>query len=77
MEDYERERIEVLTATDAELRGLWEQHLDFEKQLDAFDRQVHLSTAEQVERKLVQKRKLAGKDRIAEILALHQLPAHS
>ncbi len=77
MEDYERTRIEVLTATDAELRGLWEQHLDFERQLVELDGLAHPTAEEETERKRIQKLKLVGKDRIATILTQHRTPARS
>ncbi len=77
MEDYERTRIEALTATDAELRGLWEQHGVFEQQLVDYDVRAHLTPAEEAERKRIQKLKLAGNDRIAAILAQHRTPARA
>ena len=71
MEDYERARIEALCRGDPVLEGLWEQHLSFERQLEEFDRRPHLTPGEALQRKQMQKRKLAGKDRIARILARH------
>ncbi len=71
MEDYERSRIEALSAVDIELRGLWAQHLEFEKRLEEIDDRPHRTPAEEFERKRIQKLKLAGKDRIARILARH------
>jgi uncharacterized protein YdcH (DUF465 family) len=69
MEDYERARIESLLDEDDELRKLWEQHLDFEKRLQELDALSHLTPEEEVERKRIQKLKLAGKDRLAERVA--------
>ena len=69
MKDYERAQIEKLSANDPELRGLWDEHLDFERKLEAFDSQAHLTPGESLERKQIQKLKLAGKDRIAKILS--------
>ena len=71
MKDYERARIEALTEGDPELRGLWQEHLDFERKLADLDGQSHLTPGEILERKQIQKLKLAGKDRIAQILARH------
>jgi len=71
MKDYERAQIEALSDSDPELRGLWHEHLDFERKLADFDRQSHLTPGEMLERKQIQKLKLAGKDRIAQILARH------
>ncbi|MEE8314789.1 MAG: YdcH family protein [Myxococcota bacterium] len=69
MENEERARIESFLSNHEELRQLWEQHLELEKQLDELNSQMHLSPSEQTERKLIKKRKLAGKDQIAKILA--------
>jgi hypothetical protein len=75
MEDYERVRIESLIPADEELRGLWSQHLDFERRLEQLDALPHLTPEEETERKRIQKLKLAGKDRIAGILARHRREA--
>ena len=71
MEHYERARIAALVRHDDELRLLWREHQDLESRLDELNGVAHPSPAEQLERKQVQKRKLAGKDRIARILAEH------
>jgi hypothetical protein len=71
MEEYERSQIESLLDRDEELRALWQEHQDLESRLRALDSRRYLSPEEQVERKRLQKRKLAGKDRIAEIVARH------
>ncbi len=71
MENYERARIAALVRHDEELRQLWREHQDLEKRLAELNGLAHPSPEEQVERKQVQKRKLAGKDRIVRILAQH------
>ena len=40
MKDYERARIEALTEGDPELRGLWQEHLDFERKLADLNRRL-------------------------------------
>ncbi len=75
MEDYERIQIESLVQRDEELRGLWTEHLDFERRLEELDALPHLSAEEETERKRIQKLKLAGKDRIVGILARHRKEA--
>ncbi len=70
MESHERAQIETLAIENHELRQLWEEHLDLERRLEEIDRQPHLSPSEQMERKKLKMRKLAGKDQIARILAL-------
>ena len=69
MEDHERSRIVALLDGDAELRELWLEHQDFERQLAELDARVHLTVAEEHERRRLQKRKLVGKDRIVGILS--------
>jgi len=52
-----------------ELAKLWAEHLELEKKLEEMNQRIYLSTEEQVERKRLQKLKLAGRDRIEQILA--------
>ena len=66
-----RQRIETLASSDTDLRAAWEQHVDLKAKLDAFDARPHLTPEEQVERKRLQKLKLAAKDRVSRILASH------
>lgn len=72
MENYERARIASLVSDDEELRHLWREHQALERRLGELDGLAHLTPEEQMERKRVQKLKLAGKDRIAWILAEHE-----
>ena len=76
MADYERVQIETLSSEDPELKALWEEHLAYERRLLALDEQSHLTPDELLERKQIQKLKLAGKDRIATIVARLE-PGHS
>ncbi len=69
MENEERARIESLLPNHGEMRQLCEEHLKLEKKLEELNSQAHLSPSEQTERKMIKKRKLAGKDQIAQILA--------
>ncbi len=75
MENHERARIDALAERDGELRRLWSEHQDLESRLETLDQIPHLTPPERDERKRVQKRKLAGKDRIAQILARYAAPA--
>jgi len=72
MEKKEEDLIRSLITADAELREHYEKHLELERQLAFFQRKRHLSTEEELEKKRLQKRKLAGKDKIMEILARHR-----
>ena len=72
METRDEELIAGLIETDEELRTLVESHREFERQLEEFNRRPYLTTEESMERKRIQKQKLAGKDRIEAILAQHR-----
>ena len=72
MEKKEEELIQSLLPRDEELRLYYEEHVVLEQQLAAFQRKLHLTTEEELEKKRLQKRKLAGKDRIMEILAKYR-----
>jgi uncharacterized protein len=53
---------------DPELKKLWQEHLEFEEQLEFFNKRVYLSATEELERKTLQKKKLLGRDQIERIL---------
>jgi uncharacterized protein YdcH (DUF465 family) len=61
-----------LIEQEPELKLLIENHREYEKKLDEMNRHPYLSTEEDLERKRIQKAKLAGKDRIERILAAHR-----
>ena len=75
MDDYERAQIESLLATDGEVRELWEEHLLYERELARLGALPHLTPEEELERKRIQKLKLAGRDRLAAIVARHRMRA--
>lgn len=75
MEKRDEELILSLIDRDAELRKHYDEHREFERQLDVFNGRGHLSADEEMERKRLQKLKLAGKDRIMEILQRHRSEA--
>ncbi len=68
MEKHDEELIQSLMDRDVELREHYIEHEDFKRQLARLNAKPHLSTEEEVERKRLQKLKLAGKDRMMEIL---------
>ena len=72
MEREDLELIEQLTARDPELKKFWDEHHEFERQLDEFNKRPYLTAAETIERKRLQKLKLAGRDRMEQILAKHR-----
>ena len=68
MEKRDLELIQKYIASDPELRRRMEEHEEFERKLEEFNRRIYLTPEEEMERKRVQKLKLAGRDRIEAIL---------
>lgn len=68
MEQRDLDLIEQWKEKDPELKRLWQEHLEFEEQLLSFNKRVYLSASEQTERKVIQKKKLKGRDQIERIL---------
>ncbi|HZC00908.1 MAG TPA: DUF465 domain-containing protein [Gammaproteobacteria bacterium] len=64
--------IEHLKQTNPEFRQLMEEHLRYERQLEEFNKLRYLTSQQEIEKKHVQKLKLHGKDRMAEILKEHK-----
>ena len=72
MEAREEAFIVSLLEKDPELRKHYEEHQELEKRLSEFQHKHHLSPDEEVEMKRIQKLKLAGKDKIMELLGKHR-----
>ena len=72
MENSEMQAIVSLLDRDPELKQYYEEHQELEKRLDQFQHKLHLSPDEEVEKKRLQKMKLAGKDKIMAILEKHR-----
>jgi hypothetical protein len=68
METKESALIEHLKQTNPEYRQLTEEHLRYERQLEELNNLRFLTSEQEMEKKRVQKIKLRGKDRMAEIL---------
>jgi len=68
MEKRDEELIQSLMDRDVELREHYLAHESFERELARLNSKAHLSADEEIERKRLQKLKLAGKDRMMEIL---------
>jgi hypothetical protein len=75
MEVKEEVLIRSLIDTDLELRRHYEEHLELERQLADLRQKPYLTEEEEVKQKRIQKQKLAGKDRMMEILARHRQAA--
>ena len=72
MEKQDEELILSLIDSDLELRKYYDEHVDLEQQLERLNARSYLSPEEEIERKRLQKLKLAGKDRMMEILLRHR-----
>jgi hypothetical protein len=72
MEKWDEELIARLLPHDEELRKQVATHRKFEEQLEEFNRRPYLTTEEAMEKKRIQKLKLAGRDRIEAILARYR-----
>ncbi len=72
MEARDEQLILSVVNRDPELKRLHEEHLQLEKQLAQLNHKGFLNAEEEVERKRLQKVKLAGKDRMMEILSRYR-----
>jgi uncharacterized protein YdcH (DUF465 family) len=72
MEKRDHELIQKYISTDAELKRHMDQHEEYEKKLQDFNRRIYLSPEEELEKKRLQKLKLAGRDRIEAILSKYR-----
>ena len=72
MEKKDEELIQSLLEREPELKRHYAEHVDLERRLSAYQQKLHLTTEEEIEKKRLQKLKLAGKDKIMEILARYR-----
>ncbi len=72
MEQYEESAIVSLLDKEPELKKLYNEHQALEKQLAGFQHKSHLSADEEIEMKRIQKLKLAGRDKIMELVSRHR-----
>ena len=81
MEKREEEQILSLVDQVPELRSLYAEHQELKKQLDTLNHKHYLTPEEELEKKRIQKLKLAGKDRMMAIPAARRgeaaKPAHA
>jgi hypothetical protein len=68
MEKKDEELIERLIPENEELKRLVKEHKEFESQLEELKKRLYLSDEEDREKRRLQKLKLAGRDRIEQIL---------
>lgn len=62
-------KMAALVEKDPEFQALVQEHRRLDEQLKEFERKLYLTPGEEIERKRLQKLKLAKKDRIAQRLA--------
>ena len=67
--------IRSLLDTEPELRRHYEEHPQLKQRLQELRQKSFLTEEEEIEEKIIQKQKLAGKDRMMEILARHKQQA--
>lgn len=68
METKDEELINRLIPENEELQKLVKEHREFEAQLEELKKRLYLSNEENQEKRRLQKLKLAGRDRIEQIL---------
>lgn len=69
MEGLEQEAVQSLVSESPRFRLLYEEHVFFEKQLQDYESRHYLTPEEDLDRKKIQKMKLAGKDEMRRIIA--------
>jgi hypothetical protein len=72
MEKRDLDLIQKFISGDPELKRRVDEHEEYERKLAELNRCLHLTPEEEVERKRIQKLKLAGRDRIEVILAKYR-----
>jgi len=72
MEKRDLDLIQKYIPSDAELNRRMTEHEEFERKLEEFNRRLYLTPEEELERKRIQKLKLAGRDRIEAILSKYR-----
>jgi len=72
MEERDLALIRTWVDQDQELKQRMTEHEEFERRLEEFNRRPYLTAEETLERKRLQKLKLAGRDRIEQILAKYR-----
>jgi len=68
MLDERDEVIEHIKREDEEFRRLVEEHVQFEAELERFNQIRYLTGEQEMEKRRIQKLKLLGKDKMAEII---------
>jgi hypothetical protein len=72
MEERDERLINQLIKENETLKEYVVQHREYERQLEEFNKRIHLTTDESMQRKKIQKLKLANRDKIERILVEHR-----
>jgi len=72
MEERDQDLVRDLWDNNPRFRKLYEEHQLLEKELTNLSEKSYLSPEEEVEKKKMQKLKLAGKDEMEQILSAHR-----
>ena len=72
MEQRDLELIKKYRESDEQLNRLYYEHVDYEKQLDEYNNKSYLSADDEMQRKMIQKKKLFGRDQIEMLLAKYR-----
>jgi uncharacterized protein YdcH (DUF465 family) len=72
MEEKDEALIRTLLEREPELRRYYDEHVDLERRLGAYQQKLYLTPEEEMEKKRLQKLKLAGKDKIMQILSRYR-----
>jgi uncharacterized protein YdcH (DUF465 family) len=72
MEERDLALIKTWVQQDPELKQFVDEHEEYERRLEEFNRRPYLTAEETLERKRLQKLKLAGRDKIEQILAKYR-----
>ncbi|MEA3224055.1 MAG: DUF465 domain-containing protein [Thermodesulfobacteriota bacterium] len=72
MEENDVQLIRKLIPHNKELKKLWDEHLEYEKKLEKYSKRRYFSTEDELRRRELQKLKLAGRDKIEELLRKHR-----
>lgn len=70
--EISKDLLERLLKESHEFKKAYELHSDYDKQVAEIDRKSYLTSDEEVDRKRLQKLKLAQKDKIEEIVARYK-----
>lgn len=68
MEEHDQSLVEQLVGQNPRFRMLYEEHRVLERELQQLSQKPYLSADDEVEKKKIQKLKLAGKDEMERIL---------